>query len=77
MPGWRNLPVLPDKLREGRNENRQTKQRRLEWVQEHYPAEWLFDGAPILTRRSQHGTRAVPRRSPLGGYDITAPNEQL
>lgn len=75
MPGWRNLPVLPDKLRTRCDENRQSKQRRLEWVQEHYPPQWLFDGAPILTHRTQHGTRAIPGRSPLGGYDITTPDQ--
>lgn len=73
MPGWRNLPVLPEKLHTRCDENRQSKQRRLDWVQEHYPPQWLFSGAPILTHRTPHGTRAVAGRSPLGGYDITAP----
>lgn len=76
MPGWRNLPVLPDKLRARCDDNQQNKQRRLHWVQEHYPAGWLFNGAPILTRRDRNGTRAVPGRSPLGGYDITDPAEK-
>lgn len=72
MPGWRDLPVLPDKLGFRHDDNTQRAQRRLEWIHTNYPSEWIFDGAPILTRRTA-GTRAVPGRSPLGGYDIADP----
>lgn len=72
MPGWRSLPVMPNKIRVTRHGPHGTK-KIAEWVQAHYPPHWLIDGAPILTERNPEGTRAVPGYSPLGGYDITAP----
>jgi len=69
MPGWRELPVLP--TFKGRDERRQ-KAAALAWLAEHYPIEWQFDGAPVITQRSPYGTRHVPGRSPLGGYDFAA-----
>ncbi|MGO2821667.1 MAG: DUF6349 family protein [Brachybacterium tyrofermentans] len=35
---------------------------------------WTQPGAPIITNRSGSGTRAVPGRSPYGGYDLAAPD---
>ena len=69
MPGWRELPVLP--TFKGRYERKQ-KTAALAWLAEHYPTGWQFDGAPVITQRSPHGTRHVPGRSPFGGYDFAA-----
>ncbi|WP_282072367.1 DUF6349 family protein [Janibacter hoylei] len=63
MPGWRDLPVMPGEVNE--------KSRRA-WVEEHYPAEWQFIGAPVLTVRARNATRHVEGRSPFGGYDLCA-----
>lgn len=31
---------------------------------------WQRPGVPVRTHRQSHGTRHVPGRSPLGGYDL-------
>lgn len=61
MPGWRDLPTLPNGLSE--------KVKRA-WLEEHYPPQWQTGGAPVLTLRTGIGTRHVDRRSPFGGYDL-------
>ena len=66
LPGWRDLPILPAKI------STQKQARVLAWLEDTYPPEWVRPGVPIRTHRSQHGTRHVPGRSPLGGYDLTA-----
>lgn len=38
------------------------------------PEHWTQPGAPIVTRRAAIGRRAVPGRSPYGGYDLAAPD---
>lgn len=35
---------------------------------------WEQAGAPIITERAPHGTRAVAGYSPYGGYDLAAPD---
>ena len=62
MPGWRDLPAVPAKTKNV-----------TAWAQEHYPAQWQFDGAPIVTAREHpSASRAVAGRSPWKGYDIAA-----
>jgi len=69
MPGWRELPLVPRKLA-AQMDSEKKKAALLAWIDEHHPADWRFPGAPIRTSRSPHGTRHVPGRSPLGGYDL-------
>lgn len=38
---------------------------------------WTQHGAPVVTARGEHGRRAVPGRSPYGGYDLAAPVEEV
>lgn len=68
-PGWRDLPVIPARLRTATNNQKQTAAL-TNWLENNYPPEFRVDGAPILTERSGIGTRSVPRRNPFGGYDI-------
>lgn len=75
MRGWRSLPVLPDQLRDRYDGGHKLAARRLHWVQDNYPAVWQITGAPILTRRDPRGTGSVAQRSPLGGYDLAAPDQ--
>lgn len=72
LPGWRSLPIVPQKLREHSGEQR-ALQRFTAWIEEHYPPEWQRLGYPILTERPHYGTRAVEGASPWKGYDISAP----
>ncbi|WP_298944598.1 DUF6349 family protein [uncultured Microbacterium sp.] len=68
-PGWRNLPILPAKLR-GQMGTRKMTPKLEEWFEANYPAQFHVPGAPILTDRGGSGTRHVPEYSPYGGYDI-------
>lgn len=68
-PGWRDLPLIPRKLRTAIN-TQKTTAALTAWLEENYPPEFRVDGAPVLTDRDGIGTRSVPRRSPYGGYDI-------
>lgn len=70
-PGWRDLPVLPAKLRAQRGNRKMTP--KLEaWLEANYPPEFRVNGAPIITDRGGEGTRCVPGFSPFGGYDMAA-----
>ena len=71
FPGWRDLPILPDKLR-GQMGTRKMTPKLEEWFEAHYPTEFRVPGAPILTTRGKYGTRHVPNYSPFGGYDLSA-----
>lgn len=70
MPGWRELPVLPGKL--ARFDSPKRIAAVAAWIAENYPPAWQRLGVPILTERGPYGTRHVPGRSPLGGYDLSA-----
>lgn len=63
FPGWRDLPIAP----RGTDDKKKAV-----WAKSVYPPEWQVPAAPILTVRSAHGTRHVPRRSPWGGFDMCA-----
>jgi len=70
LPGWRQLPILPDDLR-GRIGGTTTKNRRaMAWLEENYSADWRQSGSPIRTRRSAPGNRHVPGYLRFGGYGI-------
>lgn len=68
MPGWRDLPVMPDEL--ARFDSPKHTAAAAAWIAETYPERWQRPGVPIRTTRAQHATRHVPGRSPLGGYDM-------
>lgn len=70
LPGWRDLPVLPHKLRGQMGTSKMTP-KLAAWLEENYPPELRINGSPILTLRTPHGTRHVPGYSPYGGYDIS------
>lgn len=71
MPGWRDLPVYPEEIDRFNNKNWIKKTR--SWAETNYPAPWIFDGAPIISvRTDRRAGRATPRYSPFGGYDIAA-----
>ncbi len=74
-PSWRDLPVMPKKLTPLGDLTKTRRQAQRDWVESAYPAEWRVPGAPILTAREGRGTRHVPDRSPLGGYDFCAQEE--
>ncbi len=78
-PGWRDLPVVPlDKRGLGGGMNpanaidKKVAARSRKWVEEHYPADWQIEGAPVLTERTSPGTRHVAHYSPWGGFDLCA-----
>ena len=71
FPGWRDLPILPNKIRGGMGTRTMTPQLQ-EWFDANYPAKFRVDGAPIRTLRGRYGTRHVPNYSPFGGYDLSA-----
>lgn len=71
FPGWRELPILPAKLRGQMGTSKMTP--KLEtWLEENYPEHLRVPGAPILTDRGGNGTRHVPNYSPYGGFDFSA-----
>lgn len=70
FPGWRDLPVVPARLR-STDEIRLSKAAR-KWIEQHYPASMRVVGAPVITERNGAGTRHVPGRSPWGGYDMSS-----
>ncbi|WP_449279245.1 DUF6349 family protein [Leucobacter sp. GX0328] len=70
LASWRTLPVVPLKLVQDR-ETKKGSQRFSDWVDEHYPFEARQAGHPIITERTEYGTRHVPGRSPWGGYDLS------
>ena len=69
FPGWRDLPVVPARLR-NTDEIGLSKAAR-KWIEQYYPASMQVVGAPVITERSGIGTRHVPGRSAWGGYDIS------
>lgn len=69
LPGWRDLPIVPSRLRL-MDKDKLSKPAR-QWISEHYPKSMQEPGAPIITERRPHGTRHVPGRSPWGGYDLS------
>ncbi|MGJ0202751.1 DUF6349 family protein [Leucobacter sp. gxy201] len=70
ITGWRALPVVPLKLVQDRDA-KNGKQRFVDWINEHYPLDAQITGHPIITERTDFGTRHVPGRSPWGGYDLS------
>ncbi len=71
FPGWRTLPVLPEKLR-GKMGTTTMTPKLQDWFNANYPVRFRAPGAPIRTTRSPYGTRHVPNYSPYGGYDLAA-----
>lgn len=74
LPGWRDLPVVPDRLtrKPGWDMERTSRAKVVTWIQENYPAAFLGPGSPIRTLRQHFAGRHVPNRSPQGGYDLGA-----
>jgi hypothetical protein len=70
FPGWRDLPIVPAKLR-GKTGGTKMTPKLEAWFQDNYPAAFRIAGAPILTEREKYGTRHVPAYSPFGGYDLS------
>lgn len=69
LPGWRELPVYD---RDVDRSNARSIAALRRWAEREHPADWQFNGAPVITQRSPHSHRAVPGYSPFGGYDISA-----
>ncbi|MFV0435006.1 MAG: DUF6349 family protein [Leucobacter sp.] len=70
MPGWRNLPTVPEKLRGYMGEQKKLAKLHA-WIAEHYPLKMHQPGYPILSERGGFGTRHIPYGSPWGGYDLS------
>ena len=73
MPGWRDLPTLPSKLR-GHMGTRKMTPALEAWFDANYPENFRVPGAPILTDRGGSGMRHVPDYSPYGGFDLSDHN---
>ena len=69
FPGWRELPIVPARLRSVDQPGLSKAAKK--WIAEHYPPSMQVVGAPVITERSNGGTRHVPGRSPWAGYDIS------
>lgn len=69
VPGWRELPVVPERIRV--RDTKGLSRHAREWIAEHYPIQMQVTGAPIITERAQHATRHVPGYSPWGGFDLS------
>lgn len=69
LPGWRELPIVPSRLRMMDKDGLSKAARN--WIVEHYPKPMQIPGAPIITARRPYGPRNVPGRSPWGGYDLS------
>lgn len=67
--GWRDLPIVPARLRSVDQPG--LSKAATKWIAEHYPPSMQVVGAPVITERSNGGTRHVPGRSPWAGYDIS------
>lgn len=67
--GWRDLPIVPARLRSVDQPGLSKAAKK--WIAEHYPPSMQVVGAPVITERSNGGTRHVPGRSPWAGYDIS------
>lgn len=70
FPGWRDLPILPKKLRGQMGTGKMTPKLDA-WFTSNYPAHFRVPGAPIRTTRDKYATRHVPGYSPFGGYDLS------
>lgn len=68
MPGWRDLPLLPERLAQFRTPSQRAA---AAWVKANYDDAWQQPGVPVRTARAQGLTPHVPGRSPLGGYDLS------
>ncbi len=64
-PGWRDSPVVPALACDSSNKAKATWVRRAREAYGDRPEGW-----PIITDRRGIGSRAVPGRSPWGGYDV-------
>lgn len=73
MPGWRDLPTLPSKLRAQMGIRKRTPALEA-WFEANYPESFRVSGAPILTDRGGSGMRHVPDYSPYGGFDLSDHN---
>lgn len=69
FPGWRDLPLLPSKLRGAMGTSKMTPALEA-WFADNYPEEFRVGGAPILTARDRIMSRHVPGYSPWGGFDM-------
>lgn len=69
FPTWRELPIVPARLRSIDQPGLSKAARK--WIVKHYPPAMQVVGAPVITERSNAGTRHVPGRSPWSGYDIS------
>ena len=69
LPGWRDLPIVPSRLRTMDKDGLSKPARK--WIAENYPKSMQVSGVPIITERRPFGTRHVPGRSPWGGYDLS------
>jgi hypothetical protein len=76
---WRDLPIVPALLRSIDQPGLSKAAKK--WIAEHYPPSMQIVGAPVITERSNCGTRHVPGRSPWAGYDMSHtavdPNRQV
>ena len=70
MPGWRDLPLLPERLAQFRTPGQRAAA--AAWVEANYDDAWQRPGVPVRTARAQGMTRHVAGRSPFGGYDLSA-----
>jgi hypothetical protein len=76
LPGWRDLQlVLSALIKPGWDMERESREKVMAWVEEHYPAAFLEHGSPVRTVRPRYGGRHVPNRSPQGGYDLGTSND--
>ena len=67
--GWRDLPIVPALFRSIDQPGLSKAAKK--WIAENYPTSTQVVGAPVITERSNSGTRHVPGRSPWAGYDIS------
>jgi len=66
-PGWRTSPTVAPTAHDPSPAQKRRWRERVDELYGNRP-----DGHPIITERTAPGTRAVPDRSPWGGYDVAA-----
>lgn len=69
FPGWRELPIIPGKLR-GQTGTAKMTPKHQEWFEANYPTAFRVQGAPVLTDRGGMGTRHVPATAPTAASTL-------
>ena len=75
-PGWRDLPVFPDRAYDPNPNLEKERARWLAKIMPLMPPGWIEAGGPVRTLREAPGNRHVPLHTPWGGYDMACGKDE-